>query len=122
EILPGRAAPPRVRARASVGEHPAREDEPLLPFGPELGERLEPLLLEPPGREVELRLDVGLLRPWAEVGGVALRAQQEPDRLREDRLAGSGLAGDRVQSGGGLELRRSDEHEVLDPELTKQRS
>ena len=45
---------------------------------------------------------------------VALRPEQEPDRLREDRLARTGLAGDRVEPGRELQLRLPDQHEILD--------
>src|SRR5262249_24040465 len=54
--------------------------------------------------------------------GLAARAQQEPERLGEDRLARPRLAGDRVEPGRQLELRVPDEHEVLDAEPTNQRS
>ena len=48
--------------------------------------------------------------------GVALRAEQEPDRLREDRLPGAGLAGERDEPRAELEVRLADEDEVLDPQ------
>ena len=75
-----------------------------------------------PSRQVELGLDVGLVAAGPTSAGVALRAEQEPDRLREDRLAGAGLARDRVQAGREGELGLADEDEVLDAEATKQRS
>ena len=46
EILARRASAPRVRASAAVGEHAPGEHEPLLVLGPELGQRLQPLLVE----------------------------------------------------------------------------
>ena len=52
-----------------------------------------------PAGSVELGLDVGLARARPDGGGIALRAEQQPERLREDRLARAGLAGDRVQPG-----------------------
>ena len=76
----------------------------------------------PPGRSsssasgVELGLDVRLGAGGPDEAVVALRAEQQADRLREDRLARAGLAGDRVQAGRELELRLPDQHEVLDAE------
>ena len=119
EILARDAAAPRVGARAPVREDAAREHEPLLVVGAQLGERLEALLVQQALRQVELGLDVRLAGARADVGGVALRAEQEPDRLREDRLPRAGLAGDRVQPGPELELGLADEHEILDPETAQ---
>ena len=50
---------------------------------------------------------------------VARAPEQQPDRLREDRLPGARLAGDRVQPGRKVELGLADEDEVLDPEPTE---
>ena len=80
---------------------------------------LELLVVEEARRQVELGLDVGLVAVRPDERGVAARAEQEPDRLREDRLAGAGLAGDRVQPGRELELGLADEDEVLDAEPAK---
>ena len=122
EVLAGDRTPPRVGARTPVGEHATCENEAGLVLGRELGESRELLVLEEPLRYVELGLDVCLAGGGADRAGVALRAEQEPDRLREDRLARAGLAGDRRQPGGRRELSLPDEDEVLDPEATKQRS
>src|SRR5205823_3780495 len=62
---------------------------------------------------------VRLVRARADERRVALRAEQESDRLREDRLARSGLARDRAEPGGGLELGLADQDEVLDAEPAK---
>ena len=43
DVLAGGASPPRVGARAAVGEDAAREHEPLLAVGPELGQHAEGL-------------------------------------------------------------------------------
>ena len=99
EILARDRAAPRVRARAPVREDAPRGHEPLLAGRPQLGDGFQRRVVEDPLGEVELGLDVGLLRPRAEVGGVAGRPEQEPDGLREDRLPRAGLAGDRVQPG-----------------------
>ena len=119
EVLTRDGPAPRVRARSPVREHPPRGDEPLLPGRPQLGDGLEPRVVEDPLWEVELGLDVRLLRPRAEVRGVAGRAEQEPDRLRQDRLPGAGLAGDRVQPGREGEVGLADEDEVLDAQTAE---
>ena len=121
EILAGDGAAPRVGTRAPVGEHPPRDDEAGLVLRRELGERGELLVLEESLRQVELRLDVGLPGGGADRPGVTLRAEQEPDRLGEDRLPRTRLAGDRRQALGRRELSLPHEDEVLDPQATKQR-
>ncbi len=75
EILPRSRPPPCVGAGASVGKDPAREHEPPFVLGPQLGERLEPVLLEEPVGEVELGLDIGLLPGLADRLRVALRTE-----------------------------------------------
>ena len=122
QILASGASPPGVRARASVGEHPPGQHQTVLTLGPQVGQRFEALLLEQAGGDVELRLDVGLFGSGAEVGRVPLGSEEEADRLREDRLARAGLAGDRVQPGRGREIGLADQHEVLDAQPTKQKS
>ena len=110
DVLSSGGASPRVGARPAVGEDAAGDDERVLVLRPQLGELLELL------REVELRLDVRLLAGGADVRVVALRAEQEAERLGEDRLPGAGLPCDRVQPGRELELGLTDEDEVLDAE------
>jgi hypothetical protein len=112
-VARGRASP-GVRARSSVREDASREDEPLLPVRPQLGERLEPLLVEQAVGQVEFGLDVRVVTVRPDERRVTARAKQEPDRLREDRLAGPGLTGDRVQASPQLELRVADQDEVVD--------
>ena len=73
-------------------------------------------VLEEPVGHVELRLDVRLARGRADGTGIALDAEQQADRLREDRLAGSGLAAEDVEPCGELELDLANQDEVLDPE------
>src|SRR5439155_22883630 len=119
EIVAGGGAAPGVRAGAAVREDAAREHEALLILGAELGERLQLVLLEEAGGRVELGLDVGFVAVRSDERGVTARAEQEPDRLREDRLAGAGLAGDRVQARREGELGLADEDEVLEPEPAK---
>ena len=115
EVLACDSAPPRVGARAPVGEDAPRSDESLLSLRAKLGDRRELLVLEDPVGEVELGFDVCLLRPRPEVPGIPGSPEEKADRLREDRLPGPRLAGDGVDTGAELELRLADEHEVLDP-------
>ena len=98
-VLPGGAPSPGVGARAAVGEDTAGKHEPFLFLRPQLGQRGSLLVVEEARRRLELDLDVGLVAVGPDERGVAARAEQEADRLREDRLAGAGLAGDRVQPG-----------------------
>ena len=104
------ASPPRVGACPAVGEDPPGEHERLLAFGPTLCELAEHLVVG----QVELGLDVGLGGGGADQRRLAAGAEQEAERVREDRLPGPCLAGDRVQAGVELELGLADQDEVLD--------
>ena len=119
DVLARDRATPRVRARAPVAEDPPRDDEPGLALGPQLGERGELVLVEEPFRHVELGLDVRLGPVAADRRRVGARPEQQPDRLREDRLPRPRLARDRIQPGRERELSLADEDEVLDPKPTK---
>ena len=110
DVLPGRAASPRVGARPPVGEDAPGEHERLLAAGPQVGELAEHLVVG----KVELGLDPRLAGGGAEHRGVAARPEQKPDRVREDRLPRAGLPRDRVQPGVELQLGLADQHEVLD--------
>ena len=110
---------PGVRPRAAVAEDAARDHEPCLTLRAQLGERRDVVLVEEALRHVELRLDVGLRSVGADGGRVGARAEQQANRLREDRLAGASLSRDGVQTRSERELRLTDEDEVLDPEATK---
>ena len=107
-VLASGRSPPGVGTGASVAEDAPGHEQGVLIFGQKLHQLLELL------REVELRLDIRLRAGGPDERVVPFRAQQQPDRLREDRLACAGLAGDRVQPGCELELRLANEHEVLD--------
>ena len=113
DVLSRGRAPPGVRARATVAEDPAGDDERILVLGPQLPEFVEVV------GEIELRLDVRLLPGCPDVRVVALRAEQQAERLGEDRLARARLPRDRVQSGSKLELGLLDKDEVLDAEPPK---
>ena len=95
DVFASGATPPRVGPRAPVGEDPARQDETVLSVRPQLRESAQRLVVH----VVELGLHVRLLARGADQRRVAARAEQEADRIGEDRLAGAGLAGDRVQAG-----------------------
>ena len=110
DVLARGAPAPGVGARAPVGEDPPREDERLLALRAELGELAEGLVV----REVELGLDVRLVGGRSDHRRLPTGAEQEPDRVREDRLPGARLARDRVQPGIELELGLPDQDEVLD--------
>ena len=113
DILPRSGAAPRVSARPAVGEDAAGDHERVLVLRSQLCELLELL------REIELRLDIRLLAGGPDVRVVALRAEQETERLGEDRLPGTCLPGDRIQPRRELELGLADEDEVLDTEPAK---
>ena len=115
-VLARDGASPRVRPRAPVAEDAPRDHEPRLALRSELGERSELLVVEEAVRDVELGLDVRLRPVRADRRRIRARAEEQPDRLREDRLARAGLPRDRVQAGREGELRLADEDEVLDPE------
>ena len=116
QVLSRRRAAPRVRARPSVGEDPAGEHEARLVLGPQLAERFQSLLVEEPIGDVELGLDVRLLAGRPDRVGIALGAEEKPDRLRQNRLPCPRLPGDRVQALGELEVGFLDEDQVLDSE------
>ena len=121
QVLAGRGATPRIGAGAAVGEDAAGDDETLLVVRAQVGEALETVLVEQAVRQVELGLDVRVVRARPDEARVGAGAEQEPDRLREDRLAGAGLARDRVQAGRELELGLVDQDEVLDSQPAQHR-
>src|SRR5439155_12114353 len=90
-VLPGGASAPGVSAGPAVGEDAPGQHEALLVAGAELRQGFEAVLLEERRRQVELGLDVRLLALRADEARLALRAEQQADRLRQDRLAGPGL-------------------------------
>ena len=122
QVFAGDRASPRIRARSSVREDAAREDEAGLVLGRERGESLQLLVVEEAIGQVELRLHVRLSRARPDRGRVALCPEQQPERLGEDRLPRPGLARDRVQPRRRRKLGRSDQDEILDVEATKQTS
>jgi len=119
ELLARHRPAPRVGARAPVREDAPCGDESVLVLGPKFGERREPLVVEDALGEIEVRFDVGLARARPEVARVPGCAEEEPDRLGEDRLACARLARDRVQARAEDEVGPSDEDEVLDAQAAE---
>jgi hypothetical protein len=119
EIFSRSGAAPGIRARAPVREDTSRHNELLLVFGTELGERDELVLVEQSGGKVKLGLHIGLGPLGADVGGVSLGAEEQADRLGENRLARAGLARDGIEPGREGQLGLVNEDEVLDPEATE---
>src|SRR5207244_9669716 len=115
QVRPRGAAAPRVRAGSAVREDPSRKHQPFLVFGPELGKTGQRLIVEEAWRRFELGLDVGLGRVGPDKRRVSAAAEQQADRLGEDRFAGARLAGDRAEPRGEGEIRLPDEDQVLDP-------
>ena len=111
EVVARAAAPVEQRPRASLAPHAARDRDALGALRRELGQLLGQLGL------AERRLDVGLVAGRADERGVRAAAEQQPDGLGEDRLAGTGLTGQHVQARVQREARGAHEHEVLDDEL-----
>ena len=115
DVLARDSATPRISPRAPVAEHAARDHEARLAVRAKLGDTGQLVLVEEALRDVELGLDIGLGTVAADRRGVRARSQQEPDGLREDRLARTGLARDGVEAGVEGQLRLADENEILDP-------
>ena len=115
-------ASPCVCTGAAVGEDPPRERQARLVLRLQVGERRDLAVVEEAFGYLQLGLDVRLASCGPDRGRVALDAEQQPDRLREDRLARPGLAAEDVQTGNELELGLANEDEVLDPEAAQHRS
>ncbi|EWS54707.1 hypothetical protein X551_02468 [Methylibium sp. T29] len=64
------------------------------------------------GRRVELGADLGARRALAHHAGVAAVAERELQRIDQDGLAGTGLAGERGEPGLQVELERGHDDEV----------
>ena len=116
DVLARDAPAPGIGPRAAVRADPARDHEARLVLRPELTERLEALLLEEALRHLELGLDERLGRGGANRGRVALRAEEQPDRLGDDRLPRAGLARQRNEPRVELEVCLADQDEVFDPQ------
>jgi hypothetical protein len=91
-------------------------DEELPPVGREPG-ALEPAPRLGPVRDVEERLDRGLLRAAPDELDGHPPAPDEPRGADDDRLAGAGLAREDAQPGPELEVDLLDGRDVLDAQL-----
>ncbi len=119
DVLARNCPPPRVRASPSIAEDPARDHEPGFPLGAQLRKGSEVLVVEEPVRHIQFGLHVRLRTLGADRGRIRARAEEQPDRLREDRLPRSRLARHGVQAGHERQVRAADEDEILDPKATK---
>ena len=71
--------------------------------------------------EVERRADLGALGAHAHDAGIAASAENETERVDEDRLAGPRLAGEHAEAGRKVDLELVDEDEVADGESAQHR-
>src|SRR5262249_37471256 len=118
-VLARGASAPGVGARPAVAEDAPREDEAVLVRWAQVGDRLEVRVLDQPRADLQLWLDVCLRAVRADQRRIPPAAEQEADRLGENRLPRSRLAGDRVEAGREVELGVADEDEVLDAQTAQ---
>ena len=116
----GRRRPPGDEgARPARGADPAAEDDLIGAVGDPLADLRQLGVVEEPVRDPEDALDPGLVGARPDDLRARLAAHQQVERVREHRLAGAGLAGDRVQARAEPELGALDQQQVLDPELVE---
>ena len=116
QLLARHRATPGIGARPSLGKDAPGQDETVLVLRPQLADGLEAVLFEQPIRRSSSASTYASAAPGPTYRSVPPGAEQQADRLREDGLAGAGLARDRVQTRRECELRLADEDEVLDAE------
>ena len=107
---------------AAALPHPASQRQLVAVLPDEVGQVGQLGFLEKTGRQLEHSLDISLPRPGANHSGARLAAQQQVERLSEDRLARPGLARERGQAASRAQLGALDEQEVLDSQLEEHRS
>ena len=73
------------------------------------------------GADLEQRRDDRLRLPGADQRGVGARAQRQPERVEQDRLARPGLAGEHAKPGFEIEVERLDEDDIADGKLPQHR-
>jgi len=66
--------------------------------------------------EFEAGVDAGLFLAGADQAGVRPHAEDEAQRIEQDRLAGAGLAGEHAEAGGERQVERLDQDDVADGE------
>src|SRR5204862_6628964 len=70
-------------------------------------------------RRVEFGGDLATRRALAHHAGVAAAAERELQRIDEDRLAGTGFAGEHREAVGPLDLERTDDDEIAKGESSE---
>src|SRR5918994_2889577 len=113
------------RAALHEGARPPRDPDPATEHDL-VRARWEPLadlaqpgvVVEPVGKRQD-PLHVGLLGAGADDLRPRLAPHQQVDRVREDRLPGPGLAGDRVEAPAEPKLGPLDQEQVLDTQLVQ---
>jgi hypothetical protein len=65
-------------------------------------------------REIEGRRHLALLGPMPYQGDVAARTERKRKRVKQDRLAGAGLAGQRSKAFGEVDIKPLDQNDVAD--------
>ena len=106
-------------AGAAAGRDPPPEHDLLGALRQPLGQLGELRLVQQPLGQVEDALDPGLRGARPDDLRPGLAAHQQVERVRQHRLAGAGLAGDRVQPLPQPQLGPLDQQQVLDPQLTQ---
>ncbi|CAB4876509.1 unannotated protein [freshwater metagenome] len=114
QIGGGRRPATDQRTGSSLSADPPCEDELLSVGRKTVAEQLAQLL-----RKIEDTLDVGLLRTGAHDSRASLASKQKVERVREDRLPSTGLAGQDVETGRKLHLGMLDQQQILNAKLVK---
>ena len=112
EVGERRRAAAHICPRAAVGPDTAREHDLVGAVGDQLG-------VGDLGRDREHALDIGLLSPGAHHAAPRAAAEQQVERVRQQRLAGPRLAGQHVQPRGEPQLGAIHQQQVLDPEFVE---
>jgi hypothetical protein len=113
-----RCRPPlHERPRPPVGADPAPEHDLVGVLRQPLAQLGEVGVVEQPLRRLEHALDVCLGGSGADDPRAGLTPEQQVERMGEHRLAGTGLAGQRVQAGPEPQLGPLDQEQVLDAKL-----
>ena len=106
------------RGPARGGDPPAQHDL-LGALGQPLGEVGHLGLVEQSGGQVEGALDPGLTGSGPDDLRPRLATHQQVEGVGQHRLAGAGLAGDRVEALVEAQLGALDQQQVLDPKLAQ---
>ena len=115
----GRGAAGDEGAGPTAFRDPPPQHDLLGPLGQPFGQLSHLRLLQQPRRQVEDPLDPGLLGPGSNDLRPRLAAHQQVERVRQHRLAGPGLAGDRVQPLPQPQFGPLDQQQVLDSQLAQ---